>query len=67
MDTVAPECTVQVSTNQVIDISWMTPGILKCSKKQLLLYRKALNTGLTIDLEKIQKLSKYIRKSKTGL
>ena len=35
LDRVAPERNINVSTNQVLNIAWMTPGLLKCSKKQL--------------------------------
>ena len=43
LDKVAPEKVIPVSTHQVINMSWMTPGILTCSGKQLHLYKKSLS------------------------
>ena len=42
LDVVAPERLVPVSTNRAIKESWMAPGLLKCSKKQRLLYERYL-------------------------
>ena len=42
LDHIAPEKLIPVSTNQVINIAWITPGIIKSSKKQLSLYKKSL-------------------------
>ena len=39
IDDVCPEKPMHVSTNHNIKEAWMTPGLLKCSKKQLKLYK----------------------------
>ena len=39
LDKTCPEKSVRVSTNHKIKESWMTVGLLKCSKKQLKLYQ----------------------------
>ena len=52
LDKVSPECMTHVSTDQVLNISWMTAGILKCSKKQLLLYKMWLKSNKSEDLQK---------------
>ena len=54
LDKVSPERMTHVSTNQVLNISWMTAGILKCSKKQLLLYKTWLRSNKSEDLQKYQ-------------
>ena len=45
IDKEAPEKTVRVSTGQALTLSWMTPGLLRSSNKQLKLYKKALISG----------------------
>ena len=42
LDQVAPEKIVRVSNNRNIKESWMTRGLLKCSDRQLKLYRNYL-------------------------
>ena len=65
LDRVAPEIVIPISTNQVINMSWMMPSILKCSSKQLHLYKKAL-AGSTSDMyyykhyrDTLRKLKRY--------
>ena len=48
LDNIAPERPARASTGQVIGLSWMTPGIIRSSKKQLKLYKIAL-TSKNID------------------
>ena len=69
VDKVAPVKTVHVSNNRTLKESWMTMGLLKCSKKQLKLYKNYLSDRTTVKLEKyknyratLQKLKRYVRK-----
>ena len=66
LDEIAPEQLVPVSTNCAIRECWMTPGLLKCSKKQLCLYKKFIATHTEANLSKYkmyktvyQKLKRY--------
>ena len=43
IDTELPEKTVRVSNNRSLRKSWMTKGLLKCSRKQLKLYQNYLS------------------------
>ena len=40
LDAITPERLVPISTNCAIKECWMTPGLLKCSRKQLYLHKK---------------------------
>ena len=42
LDSKVPEKVMPVSTHKVINMLWMTSGILRCSTKQLRLYKKLL-------------------------
>ena len=44
LDAITPERLVPISTNRAIKECWMTPGLLKCSRKQLYLYKKFIAT-----------------------
>ena len=52
-----------ISTNQVINIAWMTPGIIKSSKKQLNLYKKTL-CGTIADMIKYKDYRACLQKIK---
>ena len=54
LDKVAPEKKVTASTNHVNSRPWITKGLIKCSKKQLSLYRDAIKS------QSDQKYRKYI-------
>ena len=56
LDKVAPEKKITVSTNRVISRPWITKGLIKCSKKQLSLYRDAIKSQSD---QKYQKYTEY--------
>ena len=58
LDKIAPEKLVSVSTKQVINVAWMTPGLKKCSKQQLHLYKKSLILSSTESIEIYSKVLK---------
>ena len=63
LDKIAPERLVPISTKQVINIAWMTPGLNRCSKKRLDLYKKSLN-GKEVDIIKYRQIRDLLKKVK---
>ena len=51
LDEVSPEQLNTVSTQKGTDERWMTKGLLKCSRKQLILYSGTLKSGAAPDWE----------------
>ena len=47
LDSEAPVITVKVKPNKILNEPWMSPGLLKCTKKQKRLYRKTINKNST--------------------
>ena len=47
LDTICPIHTVKLSKKNIIREPWLTKGLLKCSKKQKLLYQRQLHKGST--------------------
>ena len=64
IDEVAPEKVVNVSTKQVISLAWMTPGIIRSSKKQLQLYKKSLTSVNESDKIKYKDYRNALNKAK---
>ena len=64
LDNVTPERMIHVSTNQVLNTAWMTPGLLKCSKKQLSLYKIWLKSNKPEDLQKYRCYREVLKRKK---
>ena len=64
LDKEAPEKLVRVSTSQVISLAWMTPGLLRSSKRQLLLYKKSLTSRNNVDVLKYKNYRNILTKLK---
>ena len=47
IDTVATECTVDISAKNRYVEPWVTQGVIKASKEKLRLYKLSLSTGAT--------------------
>ena len=47
LDNEVPVKTVKVKPNKILTEPWMSPGLLKCTKKQKRLYRKTINKNST--------------------
>ena len=69
LNTEAPIKTIKVKPNKILNEPWMSPGLLKCIKKQKCLYKKSINKNRTVtdDLkykEYRNKLTNVLRKTK---
>ena len=47
LDNEVPVKTIKVKPNKILNEPWMSSGLLKCTKKQKRLYRKAINKNST--------------------
>ena len=63
LDQIVPEKLIPDSTNQVINIAWMTSGIIKSSKKQLYLYKKSLH-GTAVDIVRYKEYRDCLKRIK---
>ena len=64
LDKIAPEKPVNVSTGQVLNIAWLTPGILKCSVKQLKLYKCSIVSKSPFNVMKYKNYQDVLKKIK---
>ena len=64
LDKVAPEKITHVSTNQAIHENWMTPGLVRCAKKQLKLYKISITTKDSTDVKKYREYRNSLKKIK---
>ena len=64
LDAISPERLVPVSTNRAIKECWMSPGLLKYSRKQLSLYKKFIATRTETSLSKYKMYKTMYKKVK---
>ena len=61
---ICPEHMEKIPAKRVIGQPWPSKGLLKCSKKQLSLYKLALSSKLKIDQERYKQYWNVLKKAK---
>ena len=64
IDCICPECMEKIPAKRVIGQPWLSKGLLKCSKKQLSLYKTALSSKSEIDQERYKQYHNVLKKGK---
>ena len=64
IDRFCPECMEKIPAKRVIGQPWLSKGLLKCSKKQLLLYKTALSLKSKIDQERYKQYRNVLKQAK---
>ena len=64
LDEIAPEQSEVIPIKKVIGQPWMTKGLLKCAKKQLILYKTALSSKSHEDQERYKQYCNILKKAK---